>query len=49
MLYSAWNIKDTKISTRKFSTAENSDRAFEEEVMLSGFWQMHRQNQKVLL
>ena len=36
MHYSAWNIKDTKISMLKFST-QKTDRAFEEEVMLSGF------------
>jgi hypothetical protein len=37
MHYSAWNTKDTKISMLKFFDTENSDRAFEEEVMLSGF------------
>ena len=35
MLYLAWNIKGMKISMLKFITTSN--RAFEEEVMLSGF------------
>jgi hypothetical protein len=38
MLYSAWNTKDTRIEhAADFRFSENSDRAFEEEVMLSGF------------
>jgi hypothetical protein len=37
MHYSAWNTTVTKISMLKFSQPESSDRAFEEEVMLSGF------------
>ena len=32
-----WNIKDMKISMLKFIDTETFDRAFEEEVMLSGF------------
>ena len=37
MHYSAWNIKDTKISMLKFSTQKTVTELFEEEVMLSGF------------
>jgi len=37
MHYSAWNINNMKISMLKFFDTESSDRAFEEEVMLSGF------------
>ena len=37
MHYSAWNTKGMKISMLKFIHEESSDRAFEEEVMLSGF------------
>ena len=37
MHYLGWNIKGMKISMLKFILTENSDRAFEEEVMLSGF------------
>ena len=37
MHYLGWNIKGMKISMLRFILTENSDRAFEEEVMLSGF------------
>ena len=37
MHYLGWNIKGMKISMLKFIPRESSDRAFEEEVMLSGF------------
>ena len=37
MHYLAWNTKGMKISMLRFILSENSDRAFEEEVMLSGF------------
>ena len=39
MLYSAWNTNSMKISMSEIYTTESSDRAFEEEVMLSGFAQ----------
>ena len=37
MHYLAWNIKGMKISMLRFILTKTSDRAFEEEVMLSGF------------
>jgi hypothetical protein len=37
MPYSAWSTVDMKISMLRFFSTETSDRAFEEEVMLSGF------------
>jgi hypothetical protein len=39
MLYLAWNINVMRISMLRSYTTESSDRAFEEEVMLSGFAQ----------
>ena len=39
MLYSAWNTNSMKISHADIYATESSDRAFEEEVMLSGFAQ----------
>jgi hypothetical protein len=37
MHYSAWNIKGYENQHAEIYTTESSDRAFEEEVMLSGF------------
>jgi hypothetical protein len=37
MPYSAWNIKDMRTNMPEIFDTETSDRAFEEEVMLSGF------------
>ena len=39
MHYLAWNINSTRTNMLKSYTTETSDRAFEEEVMLSGFAQ----------
>ena len=47
MHYSAWNIKRYENQHAEIFDTENSDRAFEEEVMLSGFAQRSSKTRRI--